>query len=236
MKIRMKNGGGIKTVIINRLNQVRATIKSNTKHKTLSIVYAIIIGAVLGIVAKLVDSPNINPIFDNIGGRLGIWIFVATLLSVFSYSPKLAAIRVFAFFAAMLAVYYAYTTLFLHFFPQRAIIFWSICAAVSPFCAYIMWYARGNGLFSNIVLALPITLLLSEGFELRNAYLPIHHHYYLIPWLMGIYIIMIIVLLLLIPKKRSEYLVIFLISIFLSFIVINFRIIGSIFGGMNGVL
>ncbi|MBE1554261.1 hypothetical protein [Sporosarcina limicola] len=159
--------------IYNKLNRVRITNKSTTKQKVFSIVNAVIVGLTLGLLAKVVDNPSyFYPIFTLLGDCLGIWIFVATLLSVFSYSPKLAAAKVFAFFGSMLTVYYVYTILFLNFFPEREIIFWSVCAAVSPVCAYIMWYARGIGLFSNIILALPITVLLSEGFELRNAYLP----------------------------------------------------------------
>jgi hypothetical protein len=168
--------------IYNKLNQVRIANKSTTKQKVFSIVIAIIAGVILGLLAKIVDNPSyFNPIFTHIGDSLGIWVFVATLLSVFSCSPKLAAVKVFAFFGAMLTVYYVYTVLFLNFFPEREIVFWSLCAAVTPVCAYIMWYARGSGFFSNIILALPITVLLSEGFELRNAYLPFHTHYYLIP-------------------------------------------------------
>jgi len=217
--------------IYNKLIRTRVANKSTTKQKVFSIVIAIIIGVILGLLAKIVDNPSyFNPIFTGIGDRLGIWVFVATLLSVFSYSPKLAAVKIFAFFGSMLTVYYVYTTMVLHFFPKREIIFWSICAAVSPVCAYIMWYARGSGLFSNIVSALPITVLLSEGFELRNAYLPIHTHYYLIPWLMGIYLIMIVVLLLIIPKNKIRFLIILPIAIILSLIVINFNIIGRIFG------
>lgn len=219
-----------------KLNQIRVANKSTTKQKVFSIVNAIIIGVILGLAAKLVDNPNINPIFDDIGGRLGIWVFVAALLSVFSYSPKLAAVKVFAFLGSMLTVYYAYTTLFLHFFPDRAIVFWGICAVISPICAYIMWYARGNGLFSNIVSALPITVLLSEGFELRNAYLPIHNHYYLIPLLMGIYLIMTVVLLLILPNNKMKFWVILPISLILSFIMITFNVFDRIFGGMNSVL
>ncbi|MEK5024205.1 hypothetical protein [Paenibacillus sp. FSL M7-1046] len=210
--------------------------KSTAKQIVFSIVKAIIIGVTLGLAAKLVDNPNINPIFDNLGGRLGIWVFVATLLSVFSYSPKLAAVNIFAFFGSMLTVYYLYTTFVLHFFPEREIVFWGLCAVVSPVCAYVMWYARGSGLFSNLISALPITVLLSEGFELRNAYLPVHHHFYLIPWLMGIYLIMIVVLLLSIPKNKIQILSILPIALILSFIMIYFNVFGRIFGGMNGVL
>ncbi|MGG4442581.1 hypothetical protein [Brevibacillus fortis] len=222
--------------IYNRLNQIRIANKSTAKQKVFSIVCATVAGVILGLAAKIVDSPDFNPIFTSIGDRLGIWVFVATLLSVFSYSPKLAAVKIFAFFGAMLTVYYVYTTLVLHFFPEREIIFWSICAAVSPVCAYIMWYARGSGLFSNIVSAFPITVLLSEGFELRNAYLPFHTHYYLIPWLIGIYLIMIVVLLLTIPKNKKKLLAILLIAIIISLIMIYFNVFARIFPGMKSVL
>jgi hypothetical protein len=220
----------------NKLNQIRTTHKSSTKQTAFSIVNAMIIGVILGLAAKLVDAPGINPIFDNIGGRLGIWVFVSTLLSIFSYSPKLAAVKVFTFFVSTLTVYYVYTVLFLHFPPMKAIIFWGICAVISPVCAYIMWYARGNGLFSYIVSALPITILLSEGFKLRHAYLPIHTHYYLIPWLMGIYLIMIFALLFFLPKNKTQFLIVLPIALMLSFIMIYFNVLGRIFGGMNGLL
>ncbi|MFB8377417.1 hypothetical protein ACWIE6_25170 [Paenibacillus taichungensis] len=186
--------------------------------------------------AKLVDAPGINPLFDDIGGRLGVWIFVAAIIAVNSYSPQLAAVKIFVFFGSMLTVYYVYTVLFLHFYPERAMVFWGICAVVSPICAYIMWYARGSGLLSNVVAALPVTLLLSEGFQLRHAYLPIHTHYYLIPVLMIVYLIMIVVLLLIIPINKKRILPILWVAIILSFIMIYFNVLGRIFGGMNGVL
>lgn len=213
--------------IYNNLIRIRVANKSNSKHNVFSIAIAIIIGVIMGLLAKIVDNPSyFNPIFTDIGDRLGIWLFVATLLSVFSHSPKLAAVKVFAFFGVMLTVYYMYTTLFLNFFPEREIIFWSICSLISPVCAYIMWYARGIGLLSNVILALPITVLLSEGFELRNAYLPIHTHYYLIPWLIGIYLIMIVVLLLIIPNNKNQFLIILPISIILSLILTKIKYYG----------
>ncbi|WP_405153864.1 hypothetical protein [Paenibacillus sp. FSL K6-0108] len=218
------------------MNQIRVKSESTTKQKFVSIGFAMLIGVIMGVAAKLVDSPGINPIFDDIGGRLGVWVFAAALISVFSYSPKLAAVKIFVFFGSMLTVYYVYTVLLLHFSPERAMVFWGICAVVSPICAYIMWYARGSGLLSIVVAALPVTLLLSEGFQLRHAYLPIHTHYYLIPVLMIIYLIMIVVLLLIIPINKKQVLPILSIALILSFIMIYFNVLGRIFGGMNGVL
>ncbi|MFE6077880.1 hypothetical protein ACFVQB_25760 [Paenibacillus sp. NPDC057886] len=218
------------------MNQIRLKSESTAKQKVVSIGYAMLIGVIMGVAAKLVDVPGINPIFDDIGGRLGVWVFVAALISVFSYSPKLAAVKIFVFFGSMLTVYYVYTVLFLHFSPERAMVFWGICAVVSPICAYIMWYVRGSGLLSNVVAALPVTLLLSEGYQLRHAYLPIHTHYYLVPILMIIYLILIVVLLLIIPKNKKRFLPILSIALILSFIMIYFNVLGRIFGGMNGVL
>ncbi|UPK43049.1 hypothetical protein [Paenibacillus pabuli] len=218
------------------MNQIRVKSESTTKQKVVSIGFAMLIGVIMGVAAKLVDAPGINPIFDDIGGRLGVWVFAAALISVFSYSPKLAAVKIFVFFGSMLTVYYVYTVLLLHFSPERAMVFWGICAVVSPICAYIMWYARGSGLLSIVVAALPVTLLLSEGFQLRHAYLPIHTHYYLIPVLMIIYLIMIVVLLLIIPINKKQVLPILSIALILSFIMIYFNVLGWIFGGMNGVL
>ncbi|WP_458123224.1 hypothetical protein [Paenibacillus sp. Z3-2] len=222
--------------IHNKLKRIEIENKSTTKQKVLSIVNVIVIGGILGLAAKLVDTQGINPIFDDIGGRLGIWIFVATLLSVFSYSPKLAAVKICFFFSSLLIVYYLYTVFLLHFFPIKEIVFWGICAVVSPVCAYVMWYARGNGFVSSIILSLPITILMSEGYQLRNAYLPEHEHYYLNPILMGIYLIMVTTLLFIVPKRTLKLLIVLPISLTLSFIMIYFNILGRIFGGLNGVL
>lgn len=119
---------------------------------------------------------------------------------------------------------------------MKEIIFWGMCAVASPVCAYVMWYARGNGSVPSLVLSLPITALLSEGYQLRDAYLPENTHYYLIPILMGIYLIMVIVLLFFVPTSRHKFFIILPISIMLSFIMIYFNVLGRLFGGLNVVL
>jgi len=230
----LEEGGEV--LINSLLNPIRAVKPATTRQKIVSILYTILLAVIMGLVAKLVDAPGINPIFDDIGGRLGIWVFVATLLSVFSYSPRVAALKAFAFFGSMLTVYYVYTIWILHFFPAREMLFWGICMLIAPLCAYLMWYGCGHGLFSTIIASLPITVILSEGYQLRYAYLPIHTHYYLIPFLMGIYLIMVAVLLLLVPKSRKNRVFILTLAIILSCIIIYFNLLGRIFGGMNGYL
>lgn len=53
------------------LNSIRTPIGSTKEHKLRSIVYATVLGIIMGVAAKLVDNASINPIFDNIGGQPG---------------------------------------------------------------------------------------------------------------------------------------------------------------------
>ena len=87
-----------------------------------SLILPLIIGIVLGITAKLVDVPYITcdfPVFDEIMGRFGIWVWAAALIAVFSKTPLLAAVRSFLFFIGMLLAYYGYTLLFWDFFQNH---------------------------------------------------------------------------------------------------------------------
>ena len=136
-----------------------------------NMIIPIIVGITLGLIAKWVDVPELTselPIFDDIFARFGIWIFTATLLSIFSDTPMYAAIRVFIFFVSMVFSYYIYTILFLGFFPKEQIILWSIISLISPFCGAIIWNVRGNGEISCILAALPITILYTEWYLTGN--------------------------------------------------------------------
>ena len=77
---------------------------------------AFMIGIVLGITAKLIDVPYVTskfPVFDNIMGRFGIWVWAAAIISILSKTALFAAVRSFLFFVGMLLAYYGYTVLFL---------------------------------------------------------------------------------------------------------------------------
>ncbi len=117
---------------------MKESIFMNGKKIYNSIFFPIILGFILGLTAKLVDVPAIThifPIFDDIFGRFGVWIFTATLLAVFSITPLHAAIRGFSFFISMLLTYYVYTILLLGFYPKSQIILWGFVSLISPICA-----------------------------------------------------------------------------------------------------
>ena len=63
---------------------MRRKYKADAKKRFSYLVTALLIGFAMGLLAKLVDNPRVTgivPVFDDLGGRLGIWIFTATLLA-----------------------------------------------------------------------------------------------------------------------------------------------------------
>lgn len=196
--------------------------KNKTNIECHSIIYSAIIGIFLGLVAKLVDVPSLTgefPILDDIFGRFGIWIFVATLLAVYSNTPLHAALRVFSFFFTMILTYYTYTILFLGFFPKSQIILWSIISLITPICASAMWYAREDKSIANILAALPIIVLCMEWYITgRDNIL-----------LLVAYLCMIVCLLIYIPQKVKRYLPIILITAAMTLLLIKIGCMNEIF-------
>lgn len=116
----------------------------------------------MGHLAKYADGVSV---FGDIGTQLGIWVLVATILAAWSRSPEAAALHVFAFFAAMLMTYYAYSMVLFGFFPRYYFMAWGGFALLSPIAAYVVWYARGNGWTAALCASLPVALLLMEGYS-----------------------------------------------------------------------
>lgn len=162
---------------------------------------------------------------DDIFGRFGVWIFTATLLAVFSNTPVHAAIRVFSFFISMLLTYYAYTILFLGFFPKSQIILWSVISLISPICAIVIWYEKENKSIANILAAFPITALCTEWYITGSENL----------LLLVIYLCMIVCLLIYVPKKAKRCLPIILIAVAMTLLLIKTGWMDLIYGGLLNI-
>lgn len=244
--------------IISKMNGIRIPISRDKKQIKYSIVNSFILGIVIGLLAKLLDSAIFSSILwisilGNVCSQLGLWVFIATLLAVYSYTAKLASIRVFVFFIAMLLSYYIYTILLLHFFPINQIIFWSIIALTSPIFAYIIWFSRGTSLMSVLLTASPISIILLEGYykyintikyyenfyrkyqNYENASVSDSEYFYLIGTEI-IYVCFIVVILLLIPKNKKQIFIIFPLAIILSFLLEKLDIFKILFTGMINFL
>ncbi|WP_142255332.1 hypothetical protein [Bacillus sinesaloumensis] len=92
---------------------------------------------------------------------MGIWIFLALLLSVYSKSPGRSALNVFLFFVGMVGSYYLYTVIVAGFYPKSYMIIWFTIAVFSPLLAFVCWYAKGKGLLA-IFLSSTILMFLSR--------------------------------------------------------------------------
>lgn len=58
---------------------IRSKKQLTVKQRILSIIFAFLLATFLGLLAKLGDSPDLNPIFSDMGGRLGIWVFMEAI-------------------------------------------------------------------------------------------------------------------------------------------------------------
>ena len=124
-------------------------------------------GILLGITAKLVDVPYITcdyPVFDDMIGRFGIWVWAAALIAVRSRTPFHAAVRSFVFFVGMLSAYYGYTVLFLKFFPGSQMVLWGGIAMITPFCGFLMRHIHKNTSYADLIASLPFVLFFTEWY------------------------------------------------------------------------
>ncbi len=178
-----------------------------------SYVLSFTIGIFLGIIAKVVDTPDILlmfPIFDDIMARFGIWVWVATLIAVLSKNSFRASLNTFVFFVGMLSTYYVYTILFLNFFPKSQIILWSCIALITPFCGFLIWYIHKKNNLAILIGSLPLILLITEWYFTASDNLLL---------LSIAYLCMLISLLAVIPTNKNRLLS-FICGLLMSFILI----------------
>lgn len=151
------------------LNEIRSPINKTRSKKLLNSTFIFIAGVLLGVISKVLDETpsNLLPYFlevldlRNFFSRMGIWIFLALLLSVYSKSPGRSVLNVFLFFVGMVGSYYLYTVIVAGFYPKSYMIIWFTIAVFSPLLAFVCWYAKGKGLLA-IFLSSTILMFLSR--------------------------------------------------------------------------
>lgn len=129
-------------------------IRKAERHTVLitAIIHTVIIlfaGLSLGVIIKMFDIYTSN--IGNIFSQVSVWIFLCTLISIYSSTAKRAALNVFSFCAGMLVTYYITAELTASVYSSSFIYGWTIFALVTPLMGYYTWYTKGNGVISKIL-------------------------------------------------------------------------------------
>ena len=156
----------------------------------------IVLGFVLGVIQKWIDGTpsNFFPLIiqqldiGNCFGRLAIWILLAAIISVYSKSPLISSVNTFSFFISMLAGYYIYCNYVSGFLPKAYILMWIGISFVTPFMAYICWYAKGQGLAAVVISSAIIGMLFAQAFSLTQGFY-VYNVMEVATWIVGIIIL-----------------------------------------------
>lgn len=114
-------------------------------------------GAAVGLLAKWADFSSIQLLGD-LFSELPIWILMGLLISRFSGSPGRAAVYAFAFFLGMIPAYYLAAEWLGGVWGMAYVYCWTVVACLSPFAAYVVWYAFGRGWLPNLLSALVVAV------------------------------------------------------------------------------
>ncbi|KAJ52410.1 putative membrane-anchored protein [Clostridium tetanomorphum] len=213
------------------LNRIRPYEEHSLSKKQMiiNIILFLVIGIVSGIAAKYMDTVSSNnvisriiSIIGNIFSRIGVWVLIATIISAWSKTPISAALNVFIFFCGMVLSYYIYSMKLFGFFPMYYFIRWWMIALLSPFGAYVTWYSRGQGWIAAICTALPIGLLMSNGYRFL----------YLFNATSGFDILAAIFLYFILPTAKEQLFKILSCAIVITYIIRYSSILNYIFGGL----
>lgn len=193
--------------------------RSNSKRKDniIFILFCLVLGMLMGWLSKdLAGSGAIGAIISNIG----IWVFVSSLIAVYSPDGVRAALHVFIYFVGVIGAYYAHLLVFgLHFAGN--ILYWLVYAAIGALVGFIVWHAGDKEWIGAACASVPISLLIAEGY-------PIYHS---LSVSLGFDIVCAIVLYLLLAPTKNQKLMALPYIILFTFALVYFGLFYKIFGG-----
>jgi hypothetical protein len=179
------------------LNEIRRPINISLSRKFLYSTLIFIAGIILGVISKVLDetASNLLPYFlevldlRNFFSRMGVWIFLAVLISVYSKSPVRSAINVFLLFVGMVGSYYLYTVMIAGFFPKSYMMIWIIMTVISPFMAFICWYAKGKGIIAIFISSIIFMFISRQALAFGFWYFDIINILEFILWIATIFVL-----------------------------------------------
>lgn len=133
-------------------------------------------GLITGVGVKLMDIYTVH--LGNIFSQMSVWIFLCSVLAVYSSTPRRAAVNVFLFCAGMLLTYYLTAEGMHSPYSMTFVYGWSVFSLFSPLLAFFTWYAKGKGTVSRlltagiVVVLLVMAVLLFDRIRISDLVLP----------------------------------------------------------------
>ncbi|QFT87664.1 hypothetical protein FIU87_03280 [Bacillus sp. THAF10] len=179
------------------LNNIRRPVDISFSKKVVSSSFLFIAGVMLGVFSKMLDETASNqlPYFlqvmdlRNFFSRMGVWLFLAMLVAFYSKSPLRAAFNVFVFFVGMVGSYYFYTVMVAGFFPRSYMMIWVTMTVISPFMAFVCWYAKGKGILSILISSFLLLFMSRQAFAFGFWYLDIRNILEFLLWIATIIVL-----------------------------------------------
>lgn len=195
------------------INKIRPLPKRiSLKCEIIILLGIVFLGLILGYLSKATDN---IAIIGELTTELGIWVFIATLIAVYSHHPLSAAMHVTIFFLSMLCSYYVYGQIVFGFFPQTYFIGWLIVALFSSIAGFIVWFSKGKGIAAIITAALPISVLFALGYPV------FYTHRFTLVLTVGFGVLLNGLL----PKGIKQISIVFVLSIVLAFLIDKFYLL-----------
>lgn len=169
------------------LDTIRAKERTHTVSQQILITIGMLLfGICLGTFSKYLEyQPEYLPMphfmevidealnFHNFLSTFAPWVILAVCIAVYSHTPFRAAVNVFVFFAGMVSGYYVYCNYVAGFFPKSYALIWVGFTILSPFLAFICWYAKGKGVVAIIISAGILGFLMDMAFYFGWLYLSV---------------------------------------------------------------
>lgn len=136
---------------------------SKNKYDTIFALFSLVLGMLMGWLSyDLGGSGVVGAIIAN----WGLWIFTSALLAYHSQSGFGAAVNTFLYYGGVIAAYYIHFglaggTIGLDMFIRPLIL-----AAIGAILGFITWHAGAREWLGAVCAAVPISLLIAEGFPI----------------------------------------------------------------------
>jgi hypothetical protein len=171
-----------KKAITDKLNQMRMPKQQSRKSALVTALTVFASGIILGIISKWLDNLELDSTvwwhraveaFDpgNFFSGIAVWLLIALIIAVFSFSPLRAALNVFVFFVGMCVAYHLYTVVFSGFNPFGYMMIWYGITLLSPFLAVLCWYAKGVGIIPTVIDVCIIAVFFLSCFSIGFIYM-----------------------------------------------------------------